>query len=98
MSTVFEIVMGLLLLSLTVVTARLIRGPSVADRAIATDQIAIHGVALIAVHSAASDQPILLDLVIVTAVVGFITVAVVGVYLARTERQRARMDHEEAGQ
>jgi multicomponent Na+:H+ antiporter subunit F len=86
MNVVFDIVMWILLFSLCLVAIRLIRGPSMSDRAVAADQAAIHGVALIAVFSAVSQQPILLDILIVTAIVGFLTIAVIGIFIERSAR------------
>lgn len=95
MNAVFEIVTWGLLLSLTFVTIRLVRGPSMSDRAIAADQTAIHGVALIAVFSAVSNQPILLDILIVTAIVGFMTIAVIGIFIERSGRGKTRRNAKE---
>jgi multicomponent Na+:H+ antiporter subunit F len=86
MSVIFELVTIGLLFSLTLVAYRLLRGPSIPDRVIAGDLISIHVVALIAIYSLISKQPILIDLVIVTAIVGFISVAVVGIYIERAVR------------
>jgi len=95
MTVIFEIVTWGLMLSLSLVAFRLIRGPSMSDRAIAADQAAIHGVALIAVFSAVSSQPILLDILIVTAIVGFMTIAVIGIYIERAGRGKTRRKAEE---
>ena len=95
MNLVFEIVTWGLLLSLCLVTFRLIRGPSLSDRAIAADQATIHGVALIAVFSAVSNHPILLDILIVTAIVGFLTIAVIGIFIERSGRGKTRRQAEE---
>lgn len=95
MNVVFEIVTWGLLLSLSLVTLRLIRGPSMSDRAVAGDQAAIHGVALIAVYSAFSNQPTLLDILIVTAIVGYMTIAVIGIYIERAHRGKTRRKPEE---
>lgn len=92
MSTVFDVVMILLLISLMLVVYRLVRGPTLPDRAVASDQIAIHVVGLIAVYSMSSHQPILLDLVIVVAIVGFLTMAVIGIYIDRAARGKTQGD------
>lgn len=92
MSLVFEVVTLILLISLALVVYRLVRGPTLPDRAVAGDQIAIHVVALIAIFSMTSEQPILIDLVIVTAIVGFLSVAVVGIYIERAARGKARAE------
>lgn len=86
MNVVFDVILVALIASLALVVYRLIRGPTLPDRAVAGDQVAINVVALIAIHSMASDQPILIDLVIVTAVVGFLSIAVIGIYIERAVR------------
>lgn len=92
MSIVFDVVMVLLLGSLMLVIYRLVRGPTLPDRAVASDQVAIHVVGLIAVYSMSSHQPILIDLVIVVAVVGFLSMAVIGIYIDRAARGKAQGD------
>lgn len=90
MTLVFDIVTVILLISLLLAILRLLRGPTLPDRAVAGDLVSIHVVALIAVYSMSSEQPILIDLVIVTAVVGFLSTAVVGIYVERTARGKTR--------
>jgi multicomponent Na+:H+ antiporter subunit F len=92
MRVVVDIVTFGLLFSLALVTYRLMRGPSIPDRAVASDLVAIHVVAIIGVHSLASKQPILIDLVIVTAIVGFMSVAVIGVYIERAARGKVQSE------
>lgn len=81
-----------LLLSLALVTFRLVRGPTIPDRAVASDQVAIHVVALIVVYSIRVQQSGLLDLVIITAIVGFMTVTVIGIYMERAVHGKARTE------
>ena len=88
MNTMLFLVELLLLFSLVLVSIRLLRGPTLADRAVASDQMALRVVALIAVHSMVSDQSFLIDLVIVTAIVGFLSMAVIGIYIERIVRRK----------
>jgi len=90
MKLVLDFVMLALLFSLALVTFRLVRGPALPDRAVASDLVSIHVVALIGVYSLASGQPILIDLVIVIAIVGFMGTAVVGVYIERAVRGKVQ--------
>ncbi len=92
MKLVYDVVTIVTLISLTLVVYRLLRGPTLPDRAVAGDQVAIHVVALIAIFSMSSEQPILIDLVIVTAIVGFLSVAIVGIYIERAARGKARSE------
>lgn len=86
MTLILDIVMAGLLISLILTTYRLMRGPTLADRAVAGDQVAIHVVVWIGIDSIKSNQPILLDLLIVTAIVGFLSLAVIGIYIERAAR------------
>ena len=90
MTLVFDAVTAILLVSLLLVVLRLVRGPTLPDRAVAGDLVSIHVVALIAIFSMSSQQPILIDLVIVIAVVGFLSLAVVGIHVERTARGKTR--------
>ena len=88
MNTMLFLVELLLLFSLVLVSIRLLRGPTLADRAVASDKLALRVGALIAVHSMVSDQSFLIDLVIVTAIVGFLSMAVIGIYIERIVRRK----------
>jgi multicomponent Na+:H+ antiporter subunit F len=91
MKPVLDVVTLMLLLSMAMVTFRLVRGPSLPDRAVASDLLSIHIVALIGVYSLASDQVILIDLFIVIAIVGFMGTAVVGVFIERAVRGKIQI-------
>ncbi len=94
-ATVLDITNIILLLSLVMVTIRLLRGPSLPDRAVAGDQIALHVVSFGLVHAIKTDQPFLIDTLIVTAVVGFLSLAVVGIYIERYQRGQAQTQIEQ---
>lgn len=85
------IVIGLLI-GLALVIYRLLRGPTLVDRAIASEQVAIRVVALVAVYSLISEQVILLDLVIITAIVGFLSAAIIGIFVERAARGKVRAE------
>lgn len=74
--TLFQTAMGALMLALSISMGatvwRLVRGPSIPDRATAFDMIMIHLVGLIAIFVVTSGQLVLLDAVIVVAVLGFL--------------------------
>ncbi len=74
--SLFQSLIGALMLvlslSMAVAVWRLLRGPSIPDRAAAFDLIMIHLVALIALFALTSGQLVLLDAVIVVAVIGFL--------------------------
>lgn len=95
MTLILNVVMFIVFVSLCLVILRLLRGPSIADRAIAGDLVTLHVIALIMIYSIISQQSTLIDLVIVTAIVGFISVTVIGVYIERTALGKARREREE---
>lgn len=74
--TVFQIVINLLMLVLSISLGatvwRLLRGPSIPDRATAFDVIMTHLVALIALFVVASGELLLINAVIVLSVLGFL--------------------------
>lgn len=64
--------MSILSISLVATFWRLLRGPSIPDRAVAFDMIMIHLVGLIGMFVVQFRQPILIDAVIVVSVLGFL--------------------------
>lgn len=79
--SLFELLMAMLMfivsLSLGATVWRLLRGPSIPDRTTAFDLIVNHLVALVAMFVVTSGQLVLIDVVIVTSVLGFLgTVAI----------------------
>jgi len=74
--SLFQSLIGALMLvlslSMAVAVWRLLRGPTIPDRAVAFDLIMIHLVGLIALFALTSGQLVLLDAVIVVAVIGFL--------------------------
>jgi multicomponent Na+:H+ antiporter subunit F len=74
--SVFQLVMAALMLALSIslgaVVWRLLRGPSIPDRATAFDMIMTHIVALIATFVVTTGQLVLIDAVLVVSVLGFL--------------------------
>jgi multicomponent Na+:H+ antiporter subunit F len=70
-------------LALLLVLVRLARGPSLSDRVIALDLIAVLAVSLIAMVAFEADQPIFLDAAIVLALVAFLGTVAFARYLER---------------
>lgn len=67
---------------------RLVRGPSVADRVVALDLLAIISVGAIIVYGVATDLPVFFDAAIVLAMVGFAGTIAFAKYLERRRRRR----------
>ncbi|HRE48689.1 MAG TPA: monovalent cation/H+ antiporter complex subunit F [Aggregatilineales bacterium] len=91
-SGVLTLVSYLILLSLILAAYRLVRGPSLPDRAVAADQVSLHVIAFVVVFALRSNQRALIDLVIVTAIVGFLSVVVIGIYLERGVKGKTTLE------
>ncbi len=73
-TTEFVAIMALTLLMLTVALAfiRLSKGPSLPDRVVALDLLTTVGIAVAAVYAIIEDQPVLLDVATVLALISFL--------------------------
>lgn len=76
-------VLVMLSVALLLVFARLARGPSLPDRVIALDLIAVLAVSLIALVAFEAGQPVFLDAAIVLALVAFLGTVAFARYLER---------------
>jgi multisubunit Na+/H+ antiporter MnhF subunit len=72
MSQMLNGVLLILALAMGLCFIRLLRGPSLADRVVALDQIAVHTVALAAVYSISVEQVVFLDVAVVAALLSFL--------------------------
>jgi multicomponent Na+:H+ antiporter subunit F len=63
--------------------ARLVAGPSLADRIVALDLIASISVAVIILYDIASDQPVFLDAATVVALISFLGTVALSRYMER---------------
>ena len=77
-----------LAVSLALCFVRLYLGPNVPNRTAAFDTIAIHAVGILALLSVRDAAPTLLDIAIVTAVLGFLGTTMLASYLERSVRTR----------
>jgi len=82
----FGIVMMVLGIVLCIV--RLLRGPHLADRALALDTIAIHLIGLVILFTLRIDSLVLMDGVLVLSLLGFAGTIAVAQYIARPHLQR----------
>lgn len=83
MSTVITICLAILGASLLLAFVRLVRGPSLPDRVVALDLIAVIAVALVIVLDIQSNIIVFLDAGIVVALVGFVGSIAFARYLER---------------
>jgi multicomponent Na+:H+ antiporter subunit F len=72
-------------LAVTVVLAfvRLARGPSLPDRVVALDLLATVGISIIAVYAVATNQPVVLDVAVVVALLSFLGTIAFAYYIER---------------
>jgi multicomponent Na+:H+ antiporter subunit F len=79
-----EAMLALLGISLVLCFVRLYIGPDVPNRTVAFDTIAAHAVGILALFAVRIEAPALLDVAIVTAVLGFLGTTMVARYLERS--------------
>ncbi len=80
---VFDVVLGGLALAMAAATARVILGPSNADRALGVDFGFAVFVAAVAVLAVRLEQPALLDLVLAATLLGFLTTVALAALVER---------------
>lgn len=73
----------LLVLAITLCAWRLWKGPTLADRAIALDQITVIVVAIILLYSMRVADPVFLDAALVVALIGFLSTLAFARYIER---------------
>jgi len=82
---VTQIVLTMLVGALVIAFARVVRGPTLADRIVAVDLIGILAVGLIVVSAAATGVQAFLDAAIVIALIGFVGTVAYARYVERAE-------------
>jgi multicomponent K+:H+ antiporter subunit F len=83
MGVCLDLTIVVLFVGLVLCLYRLVRGPHLADRALAADTIAIHLVGLVLVLCLRSGTLLLLDGAIVLSLLGFVGTVAVAQYIAR---------------
>jgi multicomponent Na+:H+ antiporter subunit F len=83
MHLAFYMTLPLLSLALALAFVRLIRGPSLPDRVVALDLMAVIGIGFIADYSVAMNQRIFLDVAVVMALIGFLATVAFAYYVKR---------------
>lgn len=82
---IFTIVFGLLISAMFLALLRLIRGPSLPDRVVALDLIAMISVSFIATYAVSAEQPIYIDEAIVLAMVAFLGTVAFAYFIEKGE-------------
>jgi multicomponent Na+:H+ antiporter subunit F len=86
MTIVATIAVAGLVVALAGCLYRLVKGPSLADRAVALDTTLVLIVSAIAVGAAYTDDDTYLDVLVVVALLGFVGTAIVSRYIERRHR------------
>ncbi|RPI85964.1 MAG: hypothetical protein EHM41_09695 [Chloroflexi bacterium] len=82
---IFTIIFGLLISAMFLALLRLIRGPSLPDRVVALDLIAMISVSFIATYAVSTEQPIYIDEAIVLAMVAFLGTVAFAYFIEKGE-------------
>jgi len=82
-----EILIWILSISFALCFLRLYIGPDVPNRTVAFDVIAIHTVAIIALFAIRNQSPYLLEITVVTGVLGFLGTVMFARYLEQSKRE-----------
>ena len=69
---IITVIFGLLITAIFIGFTRLILGPTLADRVVALDLIAILSVGLIALYAVYQDQAVFIDVAVVLALIAFL--------------------------
>lgn len=75
--------LGMCLVGIMLSFVRLVLGPSLADRVVALDLIAMMSVGIVAVYDIYTEEPILLDAATVVALISFVGTVAFARYLVR---------------
>ena len=81
--TILNLAVFLIMIALALGVYRLVRGPSVVDRAIALDLLTLIAIALIALIALISSRFIYIDVALVYGLLSFLSVLAVARYLER---------------
>ncbi len=79
----YGIVLPILAAGVAFAFGRLVRGPSLPDRVIALDMMSTLGIGIIAVYAVATNQPVLIDVASVLALVSFLGTIAFAEYVER---------------
>lgn len=82
-NTIYNIAGLLILLSFLLTLIRLLKGPTIADRAVSIDVMTIAGISLIVFLASMLKRIIYVDVAIVYAIISFVGIIVIARYLER---------------
>jgi multicomponent Na+:H+ antiporter subunit F len=85
-SYLFYVILPLLSLAAIIVFIRLLKGPGIPNRVVAFDLLIIIGLSAMAIYSMLAGQSSILDIAMVMALIGFLTIVAFSYYLEKRER------------
>ena len=83
LETALTIAFGLFVLALLLNLYRLLRGPTLPDRALALDTMYINTIGLIVLYGISSDSKLYFDAAMLIALIGFVSTVAVAKYMLR---------------
>ncbi|MGB1202147.1 MAG: K+/H+ antiporter subunit F [Alloalcanivorax venustensis] len=83
LETALTIAFGLFVLALLLNLYRLLRGPTLPDRALALDTMYINTIGLIVLYGIASDSKLYFEAAMLIALIGFVSTVAVAKYMLR---------------
>jgi multicomponent Na+:H+ antiporter subunit F len=78
------LVLPMLMAAAALTTIRLLRGPSLPDRAVALDLLAVIVIAVVAAFAVAVEQPVYIDLILAVGLLAFLGTVAFASYVERT--------------
>jgi len=78
------LVLPMLVAAAALTTVRLLRGPSLPDRAVALDLLAVIVIAILAAFAVAVEQPVYVDLILAVGLIAFLGTVAFASYVERT--------------
>lgn len=80
------ILLPILVVSVILIFFRFLKGPSIADRVIAIDLLVTSSIGIIAFVSIISYQPTFLDITMIIALIGFLSIVAFSYYLEKRNK------------
>jgi multicomponent Na+:H+ antiporter subunit F len=77
-------ILPLLSMAMLLTFVRLAKGPSLPDRVVALDLLAVLGMGMAAVYAIAMNQPVFLDVAIILALISFLGTVAFAYYMERS--------------
>lgn len=81
---IWYVVLPMLSLAAVLSTVRLLRGPSLPDRVVALDLLAIVAIALLAAFAVAVEQPVFIDIILAIGLLAFLGTVAFATYIEQT--------------